>query len=210
MRHSPLLQDSVEISHGGLHLASALDIWVMGMSWDCHNKRARNMSFEIERKFLVRDDGWRQLANRHSNIRQAHLDSSAKASVRVRIVDNNVATLTIKSRPSTLRRLELEYAIPILEAEALLPLRRGIIIEKVRYIIPVGDLAWEIDVFAKDNDGLIVAEIELPDEAHEVELPSWIGCEVTGQAQYYNGTLAQHPFSTWTEDAAVPAIERRA
>jgi adenylate cyclase len=165
------------------------------------------MSFEIERKFLVRSDDWRQLATTQSNIRQAYLDSNAKASIRVRIRDNSRATLTIKSRPSELRRLELEYPIPVLEAEALMQLRQGGVIEKVRYLVPRGELTWEIDVFSGENRGLVIAEIEMPDEHHRVELLPWIGTEVTERPEYYNSALVEHPFSTWAHrDAA--AVER--
>lgn len=168
------------------------------------------MSFEIERKFLVGGDDWRKFVTRHSNVRQAYLQANAQASIRVRIVDNHAATLTIKSRPSTLRRLELEYPIPILEAEALLALRQGIVIEKVRSIVPWAELAWEIDVFSNDNFGLIIAEIELPDENHHFELPPWIDREITGQAQYYNGSLAQYPFTSWNAQQNVETIEKSA
>jgi adenylate cyclase len=160
------------------------------------------MNFEIERKFLVRSSEWEQYVKDRSTIRQAYLDSSPKVSIRVRIRDNNTATLTLKSRPSALRRLELEYPIPALEAEALIQLRRGAVIEKVRHIVPCGNLRWEIDTFSGENEGLVIAEIELPDEHHHVELPSWIGAEVTGQSQYYNGTLSQRPYSSWAQDGA--------
>jgi adenylate cyclase len=167
------------------------------------------MSFEIERKFLVRDNDWRQLATKYCDIRQAYLTIGGKASVRVRIRDDGTATLTMKSRPAELRRLELEYPIPILEAEALMPLRQGSVVEKVRYRIPWGDLAWEIDVFSGENEGLVIAEIELADEQQHVELPSWIGEEVTGNAQYYNSFLVQHPFCSWSEpDIELPLGKR--
>ena len=126
-------------------------------------------------------------------------------SIRVRIKNNNLATLTLKSSPSSLRRLELEYPIPTLEAEALIPLRQGLIVEKVRHIVPHNDLAWEIDVFSNENLGLVIAEIELPDEHYPVELPSWIGLEITGQTQYYNGTLAQRPYRSWRQADALVA-----
>ena len=119
------------------------------------------MSFEIERKFLVRNKIGSRLRTKHCDIRQAYLTIGGKASVRVRIRDNHTATVTVKSRPVELRRLELEYPIPMLEAEALMPLRQGSIVEKVRYRIPCGDLAWEIDVFSGENEGLVIAEIEL-------------------------------------------------
>jgi adenylate cyclase len=157
------------------------------------------MQFEIERKFLVRSDAWEKLATDRLSIRQAYLDDNPKISIRVRIKNNATATLSLKSRPSALRRLELEYPIPVLEAEAMMPLRQGHIIEKARHIVPCGELFWEVDRFAGDNSGLIIAEIELPREDYEVELPSWIGAEVTGQTQYYNGTLARRPFCTWPQ-----------
>ena len=167
------------------------------------------MNFEIERKFLIRGDEWRKLVTAQSNIRQAYLESNAKASIRVRIKDNSKATLTIKSRPSALRRLELEYPIPIVQAEALIQLRQGIVIEKVRHIVPYGALAWEVDVFSGENDGLVIAEIELPNEHHPVELPSWIGTEVTGQGHYYNGALVQRPFSLWENKDGHAAAHRQ-
>jgi adenylate cyclase len=155
------------------------------------------MGFEIERKFLVVNDAWRAGATGHMRLRQAYLTSDGKASIRVRIKDNGDATLTIKSRGADLRRLELEYSVPTLEAEAMIPLRRGAIIEKVRHKVPFGGLSWEVDVFAGENEGLVIAEVELSHEHQRIELPSWIGAEVTGQAQYYNGSLTQRPFSSW-------------
>lgn len=97
------------------------------------------MSFEVERRFLVRCDDWRQITAKHTDIRQAYLALGDKASVRVRISNNSTATLTVKSRPAKLRRLELEYAIPTIEAEALMVLREGSVVEKVRYLLPYGD-----------------------------------------------------------------------
>lgn len=165
------------------------------------------MGFEIERKFLVCGDGWRDLTTDRTHIRQAYLASNDKASVRVRIKDNSRATLTIKSRGAELRRLELEYPVPTLEAESLISLRSGSVIEKARHIVPYKGVTWEIDVFAGENEGLVIAEIELLDEHQRVELPAWTGAEVTGQAQYYNSSLAQRPFGSWA--AVVPARARR-
>jgi adenylate cyclase len=168
------------------------------------------MNIEIERKFLVRNDDWRKLTVERADIRQAYLDQNPKVSIRVRIKNNSLATLTLKSSPSSLRRLELEYPIPILEAEALLPLRQGLIIEKVRHTVPHNDLKWEIDVFSNENLGLVIAEIELPDEHYPVELPSWIGMEVTGQPQYYNGSLVQRPYRSWRQPDTAALAERLA
>jgi adenylate cyclase len=168
------------------------------------------MSFEIERKFLVLGDDWQRLATGRSSIRQAYLSSNGKASIRVRIKGDGTATLSIKSRPVDLRRLELEYAIPTLEAEALMQLRQGSVIEKVRYVIPHGELAWEVDVFEGDNLGLVIAEIELRHERQQIELPPWIGTEVTGQQQYYNSALVQRPFCSWSQRETQVANERLA
>ena len=168
------------------------------------------MSIEIERKFLVRGNDWERLATRRTFLRQAYLACNGKASIRIRIKDDGAATLTVKSRPADLRRLELEYDIPVLEAEALMQLCQGSVIEKVRHVIPCGDLAWEVDVFSGDNYGLIIAEIELRHEHQHVELPPWIGAEITGQPQYYNTSLAQRPFCTWSSQEAPMPIEKRA
>jgi adenylate cyclase len=168
------------------------------------------MSFEIERKFLVTGDGWQQLVKARTSIRQAYLASSAKASIRVRIKERKAATLTVKSRPYNIRRLELEYPIPVLEAEALMQLRQGSVIEKIRHAVTCGDLNWEIDVFSGENAGLTIAEIELHHEQQRVELPEWIGKEVTGERPYYNSALAERPFRAWSRWPAPEPAERRA
>ena len=157
------------------------------------------MAFEIERKFLVIDDAWRQLIRDESYIRQAYLTGRDKASIRVRIRDNQTATLTIKSRGADLKRLEFEYEIPVFDAEAMLPLRRGAIIEKRRAIVPFQGHVWEVDTFFGDNVGLVLAEIELDAEGETFARPQWIGAEVTSHASYYNSALANNPFSAWND-----------
>lgn len=157
------------------------------------------MAFEIERKFLVVDDAWQQSVRSESYIRQAYLTGRDKASIRVRIRDNQNAALTIKSRGADLKRLELEYEIPVLDAEAMLPLRHGAIIEKRRAIVPVHGHAWEVDTFLGKNAGLVLAEIELAAVNETFAKPPWVGAEVTGQASYYNSALANNPFSAWSE-----------
>src|SRR5437879_13387655 len=117
------------------------------------------MSFEIERKFLVRGNGWEKLATRRISLRQAYLACNGKVSIRIPIKDDGAATLTVKSRPADQRRLELEYDIPVLEAEALIKLRHGSVIEKVRHVIPCGDDAWEAAVFRHASCGLRSGEI---------------------------------------------------
>ncbi|HVX30844.1 MAG TPA: CYTH domain-containing protein [Nitrolancea sp.] len=167
----------------------------------CFRRRGAQVSFEIERKFLVSGDAWRELARKRISIRQAYLTSEETASVRIRIKNENVATLTIKSRPVDLRRLELEYPIPVVEAEALIQLRQGSVIQKVRHIVPWHDVTWEVDVFSGDNLGLIIAEVELRHEHQPIDLPEWIGREVTGQRQYYNSFLIGRPFRSWASAA---------
>ena len=157
------------------------------------------MSFEIERKFLVLGDDWSKLTQRHVTIRQAYLASNSTNSIRVRIEDDKTATLTVKSKPSSLRRLELEYPVPLLEAEAMVQLRQGAVIEKIRHVVPWDDLAWEIDVFLGSNAGLIIAELELGNEHQQFRMPAWIGREITGQLQYYNSALVTRPYCDWTQ-----------
>jgi adenylate cyclase len=160
------------------------------------------VGIEIERKFLVKDDGWRTLATGQAQIRQAYLVLGGKATIRVRVKDDRSATLTIKSRSAKLRRLELEYPLPVDDAEALIKLRRGAVVEKTRHIVPYAGATWEVDVFAGENAGLIVAEVELPHEDVRPELPPFVGAEVTGRAEYYNSGLAAHPYGSWGTQAS--------
>ena len=157
------------------------------------------MSSEIERKFLVKSDAWRGKVTATLAIRQAYLTTDGKASVRVRIYDNTSAALTVKSLPATLRRLELEFPIPVPEAETMIGLCHGAVIEKVRHLVPYDGLTIDVDVFSGENAGLVMAEIELRDENERVALPDWIGAEITGQPQYYNSALAEQPYTTWTQ-----------
>ncbi len=155
------------------------------------------INFEIERKFLVSGDDWRALTRRQRRIRQAYLSCNGRASIRVRTVNGETATLTFKSRGADLRRLELEYPVPMPDAEAMISLREGAVIEKVRHDVPIGEVVWEVDVFSGENNGLLLAEIELKHEHQKVDLPAWVGTEVTGQAPYYNSALALRPFGSW-------------
>lgn len=165
------------------------------------------MATEIERKFLIIGDEWRAGITGRRSIRQFYLSSQARASVRVRIVDNCSATITVKSRGAGLSRLEHEYEIPVQDAEAMVPLRFGAVIEKIRSNVGFADHRWEVDEFMGANAGLVLAEIELSAERERFALPPWIGDEVTGQASYYNSALASRPFTTWgmAGDIAVSA-----
>ena len=144
---------------------------------------------EIERKFLVVSDGWRKKARGSSRIVQGYLARGRKATVRVRVKDDKVATLTIKSREPGASRSEFEYKIPLKHARALLELCVGARIEKRRHEVAHGRLKWEIDVFGPPHEGLIIAEVELPSEATDLKLPDWIGQEVTDDPAYRNSAL---------------------
>ncbi|MGE0846162.1 MAG: CYTH domain-containing protein [Flavobacteriaceae bacterium] len=149
------------------------------------------MAGETERKFLVASDGWMPAVERRLAIRQFYLSRSGSASVRVRIVGGERALLTIKSARAATRRAEFEYAIPLADAEALEALKTGATIEKIRHVLPAGGgLDWEIDVFSGAHEGLVIAEIELPEEDSAFERPAWLGREVSGDRDYYNSTLA--------------------
>lgn len=155
------------------------------------------MATEIERKFLTTGEGWRAAIVARRCIRQFYLSSQARASVRVRMVDNVSATITVKSRGSGISRLEHEYPIPVDEAESMVPLRFGAVIEKVRADVEFAGRLWEVDEFVGANAGLVIAEIELKAENERFARPPWVGAEVTGQASYYNSALATRPFTTW-------------
>ncbi len=155
------------------------------------------MAVEIERKYLVADDSWLKSAGRPIVIRQAYLARNEKMSLRVRIEDGAKATMTVKSAGASMRRLEFEYPVPVGDAEALLALRYGAVIEKLRYKHSRQGLVWEIDVFQGENAGLAIAEIELPHEETEFEKPGWVGREITSDARYSNASLAAEPFTKW-------------
>lgn len=156
------------------------------------------MALEIERKFRVHGDGWKRHVVRSRRLRQAYLTKNDRLSTRVRIDDDTVATLTIKTTRSGIERHEYEFTIPVADARELMEHREGAIISKVRHIVRNGGLNWEIDVFDGDNSGLVIAEIELDRADRVIELPTWIGEEVTDDRRFYNADLAKHPYSSWT------------
>ncbi|MGF1939037.1 MAG: CYTH domain-containing protein [Nostoc sp. ChiQUE02] len=154
------------------------------------------MAKEIERKYLVRGDSWRGLAE-GSVYRQGYIATQDKATVRIRIVGEK-SYLTIKGPNIKYSRLEFEYLIPVEDAQEMLEtLCERPFIEKVRYKIESGGLIWEIDEFDGVNKGLILAEVELSDENQQIELPTWIGEEVSDDFRYFNSNLVKHPFSEW-------------
>jgi CYTH domain-containing protein len=153
------------------------------------------MASEIERKFLVTDDRWRD-GSPGVRIAQGYLSLDPERTVRVRLAGPD-AWLTVKGLTRGLTRAEFEYAIPPDEARALLPLCLPSVIDKTRYRIPHGNHVWEIDVFQGANDGLVMAEVELSDESELPEIPPWAGAEVSADARYYNSNLASRPFNSW-------------
>jgi CYTH domain-containing protein len=154
------------------------------------------MPVEIERKFLIVEDSWRELAE-GTFYRQGYLSTVKERTVRVRTIDDK-GYLTIKGITIGATRAEYEYEIPAAEANEMLDtLCEQPIIEKKRYKIPRDGFTWEIDEFGGVNQGLIVAEIELEDENQEFSKPDWIGEEVTGDPRYFNSNLIANPFTTW-------------
>lgn len=154
------------------------------------------MGQEIERKFLVKADLW-QPPNSGSPIRQGYLPVQEKRTVRVRIAGDR-AYLTLKGPAQGLVRSEFEYEIPVADAEAILAqLCSGPLVEKTRYRLPHGGLTWEVDEFFGDNAGLLMAEVELIRPDQPVELPAWIGQEVTDDPRYYNASLSRYPYKEW-------------
>lgn len=155
------------------------------------------MAIEIERKFIACADDLPP-AQREMRLEQGYVDPR-EASVRIRLSDD-ACFLTIKGAVAGMSRLEYEFPIPIEDGRELLAkLCRKPVIQKIRRIIPHGNHRWEVDVFSGDNAGLVLAEVELKDEAESVDLPEWIVREVTHDAKYANAALAKRPYSEWTE-----------
>ena len=156
------------------------------------------MALEIERKYLVDLEKLGTLEN-GTRIKQGYLSTNKDAVVRVR-VKNDKAYLTIKGPNNGISRLEFEYEIPFDEANEMLGnLCKKPLIDKTRYIIKHDIHIWEIDVFYGDNEGLVVAEVELKDENEKINLPSWIKEEVTSDNRYFNSNLMKYPYKDWIE-----------
>jgi len=153
---------------------------------------------EIERKFLVKSDAYKKEATSIKRIVQGFLNTHPNRTVRVRIKGNN-GFLTIKgiSNEAGTSRFEWEQEIEVSDAEALLKICEETSIEKIRYEIPQGNYMFEVDEFLGENEGLVIAEIELQDENDPFDSPKWLGEEVTGQVKYYNSLLSKHPYKSW-------------
>lgn len=146
------------------------------------------MSLEIEHKYLVIDDSFRELAVEKIEMHQGYLSRMLNSVIRVRITDKK-AFLTIKGKNNGDTRTEFEYEIPFEDAQKMLDLCQGNIISKTRYIVPYEGFVWEVDVFHKNHEGLIIAEIELPTSDTPYTLPPFVGENVTGNPMYYNSNL---------------------
>ncbi|MFK8005275.1 MAG: CYTH domain-containing protein [Saprospiraceae bacterium] len=154
------------------------------------------MPKEIERKFLLKNDNWKPQFTTRTIIKQGYLSTKKERTVRVRVLGEK-GFLTIKGKTVGMTRLEFEYEIPVQEAKELLQLCEKPLIEKERFIVLMGKLKWEIDIFEGDNEGLELAEVELENEEQEVEIPEWIGEEVTFDNRYFNSSLVKLPFKNW-------------
>ena len=154
------------------------------------------MATEIERKFLVHGEEWRQ--GTPTRLRQGYLNRDKERTVRVRIAGSR-AYLTIKGLTKGFSRPEFEYQIPLGDAEALLTLCDGPPLEKNRYTVKHAGAVWEIDEFLGTNAGLVIAEIELKDERQTFQPPSWLSTEVTHDPRYLNSNLTAVPYSTWRQ-----------
>ncbi|WP_041780115.1 CYTH domain-containing protein [Allocoleopsis franciscana] len=158
------------------------------------------MATEIERKFLVKGDQWRSLATGIGYC-QGYLSTKKGCTVRVRLVGNQ-GYLTIKGLTQGCSRAEYEYSIPADDAQEMLDnLCEAPVIDKTRYKIEYAGLIWEVDEFAGENQGLIIAEVELIDENQSIELPEWIGKEVSDDPRYFNANLVQYPYRQWSENS---------
>jgi CYTH domain-containing protein len=154
------------------------------------------MGKEIERKFLLKNNDWRTGAT-GTVFCQGYLSTVKERTVRVRIAGDQ-AFLTIKGLPQGIARSEFEYEIPLVDAKTMLDeLCERPFIEKTRYRIEHAGLVWEVDEFSGANTGLIIAEVELDDAHQTVDLPAWIGAEVSGDPRYSNSNLVKHPYSSW-------------
>ena len=157
-----------------------------------------NSMLEIERKFLVKNEDFKKEAYQSFHIKQGYLNSHPERTTRIRIKKNKAfMTVKGKSSESGLSRFEWEKEIDLKDAEALLQLCEPGKIEKTRFLVKSGNHIFEVDEFYGENEGLIVAEVEMNSESDQVLLPDWLANEVTGEQKYYNSALTQKPFKTW-------------
>lgn len=158
----------------------------------------KNMAIEIERKFLLLNSDWRKAVYDQKKIFQGYLSSNPERTVRVRVSDQK-GIITIKGKSQGNSRAEYEYNIPLTDADELIKLCENPIISKTRYLVKIEEKVWEIDEFSGENQGLIVAEVELQSETERITFPSWIGKEVSSEKRFFNASLIKYPYSEWTD-----------
>lgn len=158
------------------------------------------MATEIERKFLVTSDAWKQGAG--VNICQGYLNRDKERTVRVRVAGDR-AFITIKGISTGATRAEFEYEIPVTDAGQLLKLCERPLIQKIRHAVMHEGSTWEVDEFYGENAGLVMAEIELNAEDEVFARPAWLGMEVTDDPHYFNSSLATHPYNAWHKESGV-------
>jgi adenylate cyclase len=157
------------------------------------------MGLEIERKFLVVNDSWKMSVESESRLIQGYLSTEKNATIRVRVKGDR-AYLTIKGATTGIKRSEYEYEIPVKDAEEMLQNNSlGAVISKQRYKVRCGEHVWDLDLFHGDNEGLVMAEVELSTEDEQFELPDWAGMEVSDDVRYYNANLVENPYRRWNE-----------
>lgn len=154
------------------------------------------MAVEIERKFLLKNDSWREHIERSIPLKQGYLSTTPERTVRIR-TKGEQGILTVKGATEGVSRVEFEYEVPLADALAMLQLCENAPIEKVRHLVHYQGHLWEIDEFEGSNAGLVVAEIELASEEEKFALPDWIGEEVSDDPRYYNASLSSRPFTRW-------------
>ncbi len=148
------------------------------------------MAKEIERKYMVKNDGWRAGVSSSSSFLQAYIASGKDRSVRIRIMDGKKAKLTIKIGRDLFARDEFEYEVPLADAHEMAQQALGVVLEKTRYFVPYDGYTWEVDVYAGAYAGLVVAEVEIASEKERPSLPDWVGKEITGDRRYSNVNMA--------------------
>lgn len=164
------------------------------------------MGIEIERKFLVTGDGWRDQVATQTRFSQGYLNRDPARTVRIRIA-GDAAFVTIKGATQGATRAEFEYAVPLADARQLLAMCDGPVVEKVRHLCPHEGMTWEVDEFLGANAGLVLAEIELEAEGQSFGRPGWLGAEVTADGRYVNANLAVRPFTSWGASGAAGGFE---
>lgn len=160
------------------------------------------MGVEIEKKFLIKKDLWEKVKADGTLYRQGYMLKDADKTIRIRTIENDNGYITIKGKTKGFSRPEYEYSIPLQEAEELLEKFCEAIVEKKRYKVKVAGKLWEVDEFLGDNEGLLLAELELKNETETFDLPEWIDKEVTNDQRYYNSQLSVNPYKNWKHEKA--------